>query len=299
MLIFLQFLDLRLHRQVAPGNSSTLIPFRFEMAKRPPNYSLNACSALANNETCLPPTLHLKPSRSQIGAQATAHVSYYLDAHAVVDGLATCSVRKQVFVEDDTPSVPPPISTEDFPGEYNCSKSKRISGFWFQRRTLSVVVSQPSPVTFRAHHDEAVVYGLFRMYCSSPKGIIEQSTAVALQWQLQTTTFVSVVPMTKSPTVAQASRSHCIGVSKTHSKPSYLDMKLCRWHQTQELDGMWETAFQVVLVLRAPRDRLPTFSSPFLCRRYSLGFHLKVRPHVWTNYELTVPLHVMYEANAV
>lgn len=288
-----------MHRQVAPGNSSAPIPFWFDIAKRPPGYSLNVRSGLANSETCLPPTLNVELSPSQIGAISYAHVSYFLDAYAVVDGLVTHSARKQIFLEDDTPSIPPPIAIDDFPGEYSCSKSKRVSRLLSRRRMFSVEVSQPNPVTFRAHHDNAVAYCLFRMHCASFKNFTEQPIAVALKWQLQTTTFFSVLPMAKSPTVAQASRSHCISVSRTHSTPSRLDLKFSGWRRTQRLSDTWETACQVILVLRSPRDRLPTFCSPFLCRRYSLGFHLKVCLQGWTDYELMVPLHVMYETTPV
>lgn len=89
---------------------------------------MNVREGLANNETCLPPTLNIEPSPSQIGAIAYAHVSYFLDAYAVVDGLVSLSARKQVFLEDDNPSIPPTIPTDDFPGETAALRANEYPG---------------------------------------------------------------------------------------------------------------------------------------------------------------------------
>lgn len=249
--------------------------------------------------SCLPPTMEIKALSERFGTQMTAHVSYHLDAYAVVDGLITCSARRQIFVEDDTLGIPPPIFIEDFPGEYKCSEGKQIFKFWPQRQTLSVDVSQPNPLLFRAHCDKAVVHCLFEMHCSPCTDLAELPTAVALQWHLQTMTFNSVVPMEKSPTLAQAARSDCISASKERSEFSFSDRSFGRWHRVRGRNDMWETPSWFVLVIQAPLDRLPTFSSPFLSRRYSLGLQLKLRSHVWTKYELVVPLHIMFETNTI
>jgi len=265
-------------------------------------------------------------------AQACAFVRYELRAYLYAGDRVISSCQTDVRIHNTVTQCPPPVPSDDFPGEYTCSlarslRSKKMAYLgaraWNNTQQLSISVIEPAVVRLdpsRAPQD-SVTIALGVRFCLAScqdadkhEGLRPDTMELKLDWALRSTTFVSVVPLQAAPTrkqsitspvivsTAKLSAKHAAKTTfsdwgRTGDFPRTADGPQCRLHWTAgQKYSRWFKDEDLHILVPLPSDRSPTFFTPHLIRRYSLQLKLDCRIHgtAATSFKFEVPIQIIW-----
>lgn len=332
------------------GVDAISIPFLFHVPEPVPQSPVEEASQIL----CFPPSLTVG-ARNLLGsngdAQASAVARYEVEARLCTGERVVRSVPAEIRIYITLAHVPPPVSLDDFPQEYTCSLSKplrrkkqvvwsssKASRFGDETR-LTVTVLEPSALRLdpRRDQDHPVIITLAAEFsvikCSRGAKVTDQppdNMDVVLNWLLESTTFISLVPMHQIPTRKEAFKSPFVASPTTSSPWRTAKMSLHRWKAVEScvssitshgssapliavpargcsssesakehLNTKWRKEETLHLALTPPSDSMPTFFTPRLSRRYSLQLYFEFQQHEKAaHFNLKVPVQIIWVRGA-
>lgn len=326
------------------------IPFLFHVPEPAPQSPMEEASQLSS----LPPSLAIGARNlrgSNIDTQSSAIARYEVEARLYTGERVVRSVSAEIRIYITLAHVPPPVSLDDFPQEYICSFSKPLRREkqvgWFSSNAnrfdgetqVTVTVLEPSAVRLdpgrEQDHPVTITLTADFSVIKSSRGakVTDQppdNMDVVLNWLLESTTFISVVPMQEIPTRKEAFNSPFIASSTTSSPWRTAKMHLYRWNvvescassvtshgssapfiavpargccssesATEHLRTKWRKEETLHLALTPPSDSIPSFFTPRLSRRYSLHLHFEFQDHEKAaHFNLQIPVQIIWVRGA-
>ncbi|GKZ23231.1 hypothetical protein AbraIFM66951_001267 [Aspergillus brasiliensis] len=296
-----------------PMSRTILHPFHFNIPR-----SANSPSTSDNDSTPLPPSLSFKPmpvyssNDNDLILRGQGRIEYCLKARLFTQEECIC------IAETETPvtfaparECSPPICTSDFPGEYTLEMSRRVRDLLHRRDLyyLSVHTEEPAPL-YLDHSSGGMVSTVvplkWRYRCLNPSQRHAHPPGIyaTVQTSLRATTFVSVSPQDRLPLEKDANKlldfklvANTSGTGLTQERK----LRVASWesgsHDRAEEGRTWQATTPLILDFDI-RDYLPpTFTHPYLSRRYSLSMFISVEvDHSrQTSFRLRVPVHVSYD----
>ncbi|KAI2828850.1 hypothetical protein CBS147320_5596 [Aspergillus niger] len=303
-----------LSQQSTTNNTSSrtiLHPFHFNI----PQTANFVTSDQYDSTTPLPPSLSFKPmpvyNSNDLILRGQGRIEYFLKARLFDHG--NCIAENEAPVTfAPARECSPPICISDFPGEYTLASSRRVRDRLHRRELyyLSVQTGEPAPLYLGRSTMVSTVVPLkwnYRCLAPSQQHANVPDIYATIQTSLRATTFVSVSPQDRIPLEEDANKlldfklvANTTGTSLTQARK----LRIASW---ENLDGggpygtQQTTTYQAItpLILNFDaRDYLPpTFTHPYISRRYSLSISVSVdvdnSRH--TSLRLRVPVQVSYE----
>ena len=241
-----------------------------------------------------------------------AKASYMVQAHVFRNSEMIGSISREIRLFDSM-EPQPPTCLSDFSSEYMCEQKDALRKHIFARvGVFSTAIAEPDPFLFCDGKDFAMTRLPISFAVQGPNvegrgdALIPTMTFNAsIMWQLKTLTFMSVEPMNFVPTVLQARRTPSITLITTLGLRHQLKLALSGWKRrppnisafsnAQGIEQAW--TIEEELALSIPRRCMlpPTFVTPHLSRRYSLGVHVKVAGYGKASVRLEVPVQIVYQ----
>jgi len=291
------------------------IPFAFHVPTAAPQGRFGG----PGQTSCYPPSLEVgKRYLSSPSSNIRSHgfVRYHVEARLYEGDRMIMARTADIRVLNTITELPPPIPLDDFPEEYACAVSKllgsgKIKTWWSNRcnahnSPMRLSITIPEPTVLRLGYDhsqqnndpttnaiELIAALNLKTFSLAADEIPAppEDLHVTMSWLLKTTTFVSVVPMENTPTLAETASDPYIARSSTCTPLRTAKMVLRDWiptsitssdgiSQPSPIDHASASAFQ-----SAPLP-LPRCSSSFSGRpkksniSYEADWHKKERLHL-------------------
>ncbi|RDH30822.1 hypothetical protein BDQ94DRAFT_180847 [Aspergillus welwitschiae] len=260
----------------------------------------------------IPPNRQLFYNSNDLILRGQGRIEYFLKARLFDHG--NCIAENEAPVTfAPARECSPPICISDFPGEYTLASSRRVRDRLHRRDLyyLSVQTGEPAPLYLGRSTMVSTVVPLkwnYRCLAPSQQHANVPDIYATIQTSLRATTFVSVSPQDRIPLEEDANKlldfklvANTTGTSLTQARK----LRIASW---ENLDGggphgkdQTTTTYQAItpLILNFDaRDYLPpTFTHPYISRRYSLSISVSVdvdnSRHA--SLRLRVPVQVSYE----
>jgi hypothetical protein len=232
------------------------------------------------------------PSRYSCSAQTT--VRYELHAIAYKDDEKVSTTYSEVKIYDTDTPLPPPIHLAHFPGEYTVSQSRPLRKLGMRGGSLSVTVSEPSPLEIRSGDGIALTALPVRLRLEGEGNKWAKSARlnVRLTSRLRMHSYFSAGAMEAHPTDAQTKGSPFLGSLNKYGRKFVKNLRVDEW----KVENGALVKDMVVLVPVLENDKpSPTFFTAYLARRYSLAINMEVNAGWYkAAYRLNVPVQIVY-----
>lgn len=209
--------------------------------------------------SCYPPSISVEGRRLQ-DLQATPDngiVAYRVEVVLLDNDIVVGSQQARIRVLNASNDVSPPISLDDFPGDYVCSMHKQL-GFGKVRTWMSHKIAPPNPrflVAIEVQEPKPIRLDPFSK--SSNPGFVELVASlqfsqlyktsehqvqhpgaieVNFQWSIKHTTFVSLVAMQKMPSRSSRVKNDFIRKFRTLTPTRKVKMVLRDWKAIERHD---------------------------------------------------------------
>lgn len=241
--------------------------------------------------------------------KSAAAVLYQVQANLYLgdDLLARAAHNVHIF---DCSEVAPPLCLGDFGSEYVARQETVIRKNLFQKLGLmSIEAAQPDPFVFGCAGDSEATKMLLQVSVHkthAPFEVAEPGTfEAAITWKLQSSTFISMETMDRQPTIRQtacsSSMAHLVNASQGHRlKMIWSDWKrsnppdpVCNGTNTQ-----WTAVHPIWLSVQSSCVLAPTFSLPYISRRYSILLDVAVSGPGRSHATLKIPVQLIYRSDA-
>ncbi|OJJ73066.1 hypothetical protein ASPBRDRAFT_53309 [Aspergillus brasiliensis CBS 101740] len=283
-------------------------PFHFNIPR-----SANSPSTSDNDSTPLPPSISFKPmpvyssNDNDLILRGQGRIEYCLKARLFTQGECICIAESAIPVTfAPARECSPPICVSDFPGEYTLEMSRRVRDILHRRDLyyLSVHTEEPAPLCLN-HSSASVVSTIiplrwrYRCLDSSRQHIYPPGIYATIQTSLRATTFVSVSPQDRLPLEKDANKLLDFKLVANSAGTGLMQerkLRVASW-ESDSHGRAWQATTPLLLDFDI-RDYLPpTFTHPYLSRRYSLSMFISVEvDHSrQTSFRLRVPVHVSYD----
>ena len=237
--------------------------------------------------------------------KAAASVTYALHAKLYRgDALLASHVQKiHIF---DCSEIAPPLVVEDFASEYNlCQESLLRRGIVKKCGRMLFRAAQPDALIFSDPRATATTKVLLHVTYNKAEASSQHDEPEAFEasvnWKLQSSTIVCMHMPDAIPTIRQVNSSLSMAhISKTNST-HHLKMEWSKWRRTSRTDSgctEWTGSFPIWLVAESSLSLPPTFSLPYLSRRYSVLLELSVSGLCRAKAALRLPIQVAYHSTA-
>ncbi|RAK98495.1 uncharacterized protein BO80DRAFT_427322 [Aspergillus ibericus CBS 121593] len=317
-LILLRASDIRELSQIQspttrPPSQTFIHPFHF-------NIPQTADPTSSNTETSvsLPPSLSLKPLSVYDSNDLTLHgqcrIEYCLKARLFDQ--SGCIAEDQ-FPVTFAPAheCPPPVCIGDFPREYTLQSSNRVRDLLSLRDLyyLSVETEEPAPLHLNRLNTAFTIIPLkLRYQCLAPSKHHHHHNQphtppdlfAKIRTTLRATTFLSVTSQPRVPIQLEANKLHnfrllgnTIKIGSTQTRK----LRLASWerentHQlNQDQPVIWASTAHLIFTFDNDDYVPPTFTHPYVSRRYSLLISIDVDGARDVSFQLQVPVHVSYD----
>lgn len=326
---------------MAGDEGSLVIPFTF----RVPTPMSQGCTGLLGHATCYPPSLTVGTRRLRINSTSSrAHgsVRYQVVAQLFQGEREILCYLVDIGVTNVSLENPPPVSVDDFPGEYKCSNGKSIRSppiikTWRfsrpcsaqSRMRLAVTIREPKVMNLGTSRQQGKEHymsldALFHLHQASTSADEASKQPdemhVTISWLLESTTFVSVVPLYELPTLQDAIADPYIAAAATSTPLRTIKLVLRDWTSCDgggaapcptgsqsvrkrrfilttapiEFESHWHRHERLFLPLTELTEGSTTFSTPYLSRRHTIQLQLEGCRHGATavRLRLAVPLQI-------
>ena len=317
-----QILDLTDVRQLSRAHttsSSTLdhiLNFQFELP-RPVSRSeqgLNPGSTSAaqalNQWNALPSSLKAESSiildLQNSGSRARALVGYEVQA-CVIRGRAILATTVQDIKIFDSPRPTPPICIADFAPEYVCEQAKALKKNIFTTLgTVFIVLDEPAPFEFQTCLAQATTKLPVSVHVQISSGLggnlVPFGLVADITWRLKASTFVIMKETAGLPTVQQASTSQLVNKCTVFGRCRRLKLGWPQWEEVPLCNNLkhgkaWKTKQDLWLSIPISCHIPPTFSVPYLVRRYSISLRMSIGGTGRAEARFNVPVQVVYRTS--
>ena len=238
-----------------------------------------------------------------------ASVIYQVQVELRLGTTVLASVIQKVHIFDCQETTPP-LCLRDFVPEYTCQQDSIIRKNILKRiGTMSVEATQPEPLVFVSSGGWARTKILLRvsLYTTSNALRVFDVGAfdAAITWRLRSSTFVSMQMSLALPTVRQVSFSPLVARLVTSGPLRRLKMIWSDWTraspQNQPCSGTkieWTATYPIWLSIQSSSALAPTFSLPYLSRRYSILLHVNFSGPGQSQASLNIPVQLTYQSTA-
>ncbi|MBA7489673.1 hypothetical protein ES702_00207 [subsurface metagenome] len=261
----------------------------------------NMMLGMQNNFLPLPPSLQHKvqPPPGRDGLRAEAVVTYQLSAYFFHGNQVISSVRQPLLLLF-SPGPSPPLYLGDYTDEYQLHQRAKLRNIFFRGvGGLELQAQQPMPLRIKVGAETASV-GIplsMRLHLtkSNPSLYDYGHLEADVDWQICSSTFVSMCEQYKPPTVKEVSMSPSSFLIRSGSPARRLRMV---WREFRAVHDNAKTIESVqVLRLSIPQiyNLTPTFWSQFLARRYIISLQVRVAGPANATIKLRVPVQVEVE----
>ena len=311
-----QILDLTHVRQLnyaSTTSSSTLdhiLDFQFELRRSvshsEPGLNLGSTTAAQtlNQWNALPSSL--KAASSNSGSRATALVRFEVQAR-VIRGRAVIASTVQDIKIFDSQRPTPPTCIADFAPEYVCEQAKALKKNVFKSLgTVFIVLDEPAPFEFQTSLEQATTKLPVSVHVQNSSGLGENLMPFGLvadiTWRLKASTFVMMKETAGLPTVQQASTSQFVTECTVFGQRRRLKLRWPQWEEVPlctnvKIDKAWKTKEDLWLSIPVSCHIPPTFSAPYLVRRYSISLRMSFRGTGRAEARFNVPVQVIYRTS--
>jgi hypothetical protein len=243
-----------------------------------------------------------RASNGRFSCSASTQIRYELQAFAFEenDELVDTLVSTITLFDTEIPS-PPPIYQGHFVGEYSCSKQKHLTKLAMRGPKLTIKVSEPAPLQIKPRPEGGVIMASvpIRLCLQSDSKRSKKDPpqlSVAVTSVLKTSTYLSVCKLHAHPTLAASQDSPYLAALTKHSGKRVRNLTVDGFQRDESKEtATWVRDMTVLLPVVENCFPAPSFFTPYLARRYSLGLRLEVKS-AWGEavYRLTVPLQIVY-----
>ena len=243
-------------------------------------------------------------------APKTAVVVFYqIQAKLYLTDALLASATHKVHIFDCS-EVAPPLCLGDFGSEYNSRRETVIRKNVFQKLgRMSIEATQPDPFVFGCAGDSATTKLILQVSVHKTHAPLEvgdpDTFEAAITWKLQSSTFVSTKTMDSQPTMRQASCSSSMARLVKTGQGHRLKMIWSDWTRSNPLDPVcsgtttqWTGMHPLWLSIKSSSELAPTFSLPFVSRRYSVLLDVDVSGPGRSRAELKIPVQLIYQSEA-
>jgi hypothetical protein len=238
---------------------------------------------------------------NRFSCSATTQVRYELQAFAFENDECVDQLISSITLFDTALPSPPPIYQGHFQGEYACSKQKYLTKLAMRGSKLTIKVSEPAPLEIKPRPEGGVIMAAvpIRLCLQSESKRAKKEPpqlSLAVTSVLKTSTYLSVCKLHAHPTIAASQDSPYLAALTKHSTKRVRNLTVDGWQREESNDTVtWVRDMTVLLPVVENTFPAPSFFTPFIARRYSLGLRLDVKS-AWGDaaYRLTVPLQIVY-----
>lgn len=300
------------------------IPFYFQI----PQHALASLTGLGgvaseDQRDPLPCTLSMAPSKLTDSAYAftlaaATKVIYEVKAFALKNNEVLTSTTREIRLFTNNPAAPPSCPT-DFTKEYAYSQAKCLRTKLLQNiADLVITTEEPKPLEFSTSQSNITTSLplffrlLYRPQTQSRSKFSRLSANlltldVSVTWKLKSLTVISVQRLPCLPPVAISREATSIARVVTLSPANSRKLRLGDWESSEGAvdDGpankrvqsyTHKSSILLSMPARPPNSYpTPTFSTPYLFRRYSFTVHVEVSgPLGKAAFDLEVPVQIVY-----
>ncbi|PWY64366.1 hypothetical protein BO83DRAFT_381964 [Aspergillus eucalypticola CBS 122712] len=284
-----------------------LHPFHFNIPR-----TANSVSSDEYDTTPLPPSLSFKPmpvyNSNDLILRGQGRIEYFLKAR-LFDYEECIAETEAPVTFAPARECAPPICIPDFPGEYNLASSRSVRDRLHRRELyyLSVQTGEPAPLYLMNSGMVSTVVPLKWHYrCLNPSQQHANIPGIyaSIQTSLRATTFVSVSPQDRLPLEGDANKlldfklvANTTGTGCTQVRK----LRIASWEDCglnkQDQPTTYQATTPLILNFDAPDYLPPTFTHPYISRRYSLSVFVSVDVDNSRNasLRLRVPVQVSYD----
>jgi hypothetical protein len=227
--------------------------------------------------------------------------------------LAHTSKEIKIYASND-PS--PPLCAADYAGEYTYSRQKPLRTLLFQRHgDLFVNTEEPTPIECTlSEPDLSTLLPIhFNLLCHPRKTTTSTLSPnllifdASVSWKLKSTTLVSITKLVDVPTIEQCKKSLQYARVTEYSPSRSRKLRLQDWDVHDDIGsiekpviGAHSYTHNTTVWLSIPtKDEdaypPPTFSSPYLSRKYSFTVRIDVCGSLGrASFNLEVPVQIVY-----
>ncbi|PWY75246.1 hypothetical protein BO94DRAFT_568601 [Aspergillus sclerotioniger CBS 115572] len=274
----------------------------------------------------LPPSLSFKPisvyDSNDLTLRGQCRIQYALKAR-LFD-------QSECIAEDEFPvtfapthEAPPPICITDFPREYTLQSSYLARDLLSRRDLYNIEIEteEPPPLCLNRLNTAFTIVPLkWRYKCLAPSKHHQVNNPpdlfATVRTSLHATTFISVTSQPRVPVQVEANKlknfrllgntikidgttqvrklriaSWEPGSDTTHDTVSDLDSE----SYTESKPETWESTAHLIFTFDENNYVPPTFTHPYVSRRYSLVIGIEVDGSRDGSFQLRVPVHVSYD----
>jgi hypothetical protein len=306
------------------NNDGVDIPFYFQIPQQTyatlPN--INGVASDIQSDP-LPSSLSMAPSRLSDSAYmfsfaAATKVVYEVKAFALKNNEVLTSRTQEIRLFTSSPAAPPSCPS-DFTVEYRYSQSKSLRTKFFQKiADLVITTEEPQPLEFstsQANITTSLPLSFKLLYHpqTQNRSTFSRLSAnlltldVSVTWKLKSLTVIAVQRLPCIPPVAQSRETTSVARVVTLSPASSCKLRLRDWKSSEaiENDGLphkrvqsytHENSIWLSIPGRQPNFYpTPTFSTPYLFRRYSFTIHVEASGSLGkAAFDLEVPVQIVY-----
>lgn len=246
--------------------------------------------------SALPSSLELgslRPDRASSSGATATQVKYELQALVFYEDIVQAAISQEIKLYDSTCVIPPPLTTEHYPGEFRLEEEKRGSkAFLIQSPKISIKASEPEPCVISSGCRVAEVTIPLQLQVRNCR---HSPTIPSLRMKstLHGTTLISTEKMGPPLSRKDAARRPFITELRTSANEFTREAQVPRNWQ-ERASGSWTQHMNIRIPLVVNQVPIPTFSSAFVSRRYSLSLRIELCGGGGNKFSLKVPVHIMY-----
>ncbi|PYI04643.1 hypothetical protein BO78DRAFT_449294 [Aspergillus sclerotiicarbonarius CBS 121057] len=295
-----------------PPSPTFIHPFHFNIPQ-----TADPTSSSTETGVLLPPSLSFKPlsvyDSNDLTLRGQCRIEYCLKARLFDQG--------GCIAEDEFPvtfapahECPPPICITDFPREYTLHSANRIRDLLSLRdlHHLSVETEEPDPLHLNRLNTAFTIVPLKVSYqCLGPSKHHQPphqppDLFAKVQTSLRATTFLSVTSQARVPIQLEANKlrnfrllANTVRVGSTQVRK----LRIGSWEpedtnnidQTPDHPTTWTSTAHLIFTVDDHEYVPPTFTHPYVSRRYSLSISIDVDGSRDASFQLQVPVHVSHD----
>jgi hypothetical protein len=259
----------------------------------------------------LPSSLDAKTSAtSELKSSApkmTASVSYNLQT-SLRRGGALLTSRVQKIHIFECSQVAPPLVIEDFGQEYKLCQEISLRRHFFQKVGRMVLrANQPEAFIFFEPTAVATAKVLLDVAVFADREYFEDcgpqpSFDTSIDWNIQSATFACMQLPESVPTLQQVRNSLSTACVLKSITSHHLKTKWADWTRTSPTSASakftkWSAKYPIWLSMQSSSTLPPTFSMPYLSRRYTILLQIRISGPCRGRTTLKLPVQVVYQTN--
>lgn len=271
----------------------TSLCFKFETHSSVSSY-------LSHLGTALPPSISLSsiglPNNTTLyGHLGSGRIAYYIEAATLKQGIPQALIWREVRLVPTSNEAGPPICISDFPSEYvTASTLRQRLSLCHSTSQIVFTAAEPRPFEVSKAHNIHFTRLCLQVRTCSDAGVggHERPLQAKVSWTLRSSTHMKVMNQAHASKAQHEESSNFLVLKKKKEfSSSRYRIMFSDWHQ-HDLGRLADAELWISL----PCDRHiePTFSAPFLQRRYSIFVDIEVAQIGYKNVQLELPVQVAY-----